>query len=287
MLLSSCSGTGAIDNASALDAPLRDNEEPAIEGPPTVEGYPITSSFPYDDAIEWDYMAAYVSANVASLRKRGSLSSHRLAKLPKGTGLHVLEVRRNGWCYVETPEGMRGYVWGPLLDIDGRKFITASYRGMTHILISSRHFLGPDGKRRSKLTMRGLDMRAPLKSLHVTSRYGIRKRHPVNGGRNRMHQGVDLRADIGTPVRSSAQGVVKRVVHDKHYGIYVDVKHPLGITTRYAHLSKAMVKKGQRVRANKVIGKSGNTGATTGPHLHFEIHSKGRAMKPSSYIRGL
>jgi len=115
---------------------------------------------------------------------------------------------------------------------------------------------------------------------------------PVDGGRvssefgprwGRMHKGVDIAVPTGTPVKSYADGVVSRMANDPDgYGKWMEVKHQDGTSSRYAHLSEyGNVKVGQNVGAGSVIGKSGNSGHSTGPHLHFEVRdSKGNATNP-------
>jgi len=239
------------------------------------------------DSSEVDSIPAIVLVRGASLRQGPDLRSASIGKITKGASLKVLEIRDDGWCQVETPEGDLAYIWAPLLKIEGKTFKTARYKGMRHILVSSNYYLGPDGVKRSSLEVRGLDFKKPLKTIKLTSRYGVRKKHPVNGGRNKMHQGVDLKANVGTAVRAAASGIVKRVTRGPNYGVYIDIKHKLGYTTRYAHLSRALVKKGQRVSAGQLIARSGNTGATTGPHLHFELHKKNKSVNPLKYISAL
>lgn len=230
---------------------------------------------------------ATVKSSVLKLRSKPRLRTKELMRMEGGDTLEVLKIRKDGWVKLRTPDGIIGWAWGPLLDIEGRKWITARYKGMTHILYSRSWFMGPDGVKRSRLAMRGLHLRKPLRTARLTSPYGIRKKHPVNGGNNVMHQGVDMAARTGTSVYTAASGTVKSIKRGKNYGLYVDIQHKLGFTTRYAHLSRILVKKGQRVRTGKLIAKSGNTGATTGPHLHFELKRLGKSVNPRRYVSGI
>jgi hypothetical protein len=291
-VLMGCAGTPATGGSqlSLMELPITFNEADVAREPAT-DSSVLTDDPAADkndiDSFDDEHIPATVIARGVSIRKSPGTRSASMGKIPKGTGLDVIEIREDGWCHVETHEGERGYIWAPLLNIKGRKFKTARYKGMRHILVSSNYYLGPDGVKRSRLEVRGLDFKKPLKSIKLTSRYGIRKRHPVNGGRNKMHQGVDLKARVGTAVRAAASGVVKSVRRGSNYGKYVDIKHKLGFTTRYAHLSRALVYKGQRVKAGQLIARSGNTGATTGPHLHFELHKRGRSVNPIRHISAL
>ena len=122
-------------------------------------------------------------------------------------------------------------------------------------------------------------LRVPLV---VTSKYGYRP-HPVTR-RYRFHEGVDFRAATGTRVYASRAGKVIFAGRRGGYGKIVGIEHGDDFTTWYGHLSRIRVKVGQWVSQGKVIGLSGNTGISTGPHLHFEIRYKGRSEKPTQYL---
>lgn len=117
-------------------------------------------------------------------------------------------------------------------------------------------------------------MRSPLSILRVTSTFGMRT-HPISG-RWKMHTGMDYGAPTGTPVWSVASGVVTHAGRRGGYGNLVEISHPGGIKTRYAHLSRILVRRGQAVRQQQTIGKVGSTGYSTAPHLHFEFLVNGR-----------
>lgn len=125
---------------------------------------------------------------------------------------------------------------------------------------------------------------APVQGL-VTSLYGKRV-SPITG-QNRMHQGLDIAAPLGSPIRAAAQGVVKRVGYADDYGNYVEVSHGYGVLSRYAHAKAITVKPGDKVAKGDTIGSVGMTGRTTGPHLHYEIEIGGRKVDPSSFISAL
>ncbi len=104
-------------------------------------------------------------------------------------------------------------------------------------------------------------------------------------GQKAMHEGTDFMADMRTPVHAAASGVVVVAQRHPQYGNMIDIDHGNGFTTRYAHLSKLMVKPGDVVRRGAIIGLSGSTGRSTGPHLHFEVRYKGVAQNPSRFLR--
>lgn len=116
-----------------------------------------------------------------------------------------------------------------------------------------------------------------LRRYRISSPFNPNRLHPVTGLR-RPHNGTDLAVPSGTTIVSTGDGVIKRVVRHKYAGLYIEVDHGNSYTTRYLHLSKALVKKGQRVKRGEKIALSGNTGRTTGPHLHFELRRNGVAI---------
>ena len=124
----------------------------------------------------------------------------------------------------------------------------------------------------------------PVKSsFRFTSGFGYR-RDPKTGGR-RMHNGVDFAAALGTPLYSTADGVVTHAGWQSGYGRLVKIQHEFGIETRYAHLSKLRVKVGQRVSRGDRIGDMGASGRVTGVHLHYEVRVGGKAVNPMIYIK--
>ncbi|MBV6624232.1 MAG: peptidoglycan DD-metalloendopeptidase family protein [Rivularia sp. (in: Bacteria)] len=102
----------------------------------------------------------------------------------------------------------------------------------------------------------------------------------------RMHKGIDIAAPTGTPIRAAADGVVVSAGWNRGgYGKLVDIRHADGTLTRYAHNSKIIVRKGQRVQQGQMISKMGSTGFSTGPHLHFEIRKGGKkAVNPIAFL---
>ncbi len=101
----------------------------------------------------------------------------------------------------------------------------------------------------------------------------------------RIHEGTDFAAAHGTPIYSTADGVVTHAGTQSGYGKLVKIKHEFGIETRYAHMSKIRVQVGQRVSRGDQIGDMGNTGRSTGTHLHYEVRVGGRAVNPMTYIK--
>jgi len=113
----------------------------------------------------------------------------------------------------------------------------------------------------------------------ITSHFSPARRHPVTG-RASPHNGVDFSMPSGTPVLSIGDGVVTRVHNHPFAGKYVEIQHGGHYASRYLHLSRILVRRGQKVRRGERVALSGNTGRSTGPHLHFELHMRGRPVNP-------
>ena len=125
-------------------------------------------------------------------------------------------------------------------------------------------------------------MRTPMQNFRrVSSNYGVRT-HPISGYR-KMHQGMDFAASTGTPIIAPADGVVVEARRWGGYGNWLRVRHANGLETGYAHLSRygSGIRAGQRVSQGQVIAYVGSTGASTGPHLHYEIWRNGQRINPS------
>lgn len=124
----------------------------------------------------------------------------------------------------------------------------------------------------------GYPFLAPLKHFRISSHFGFRI-HPIKKTR-RKHKGIDLAAPGGTTVYASKSGVVLSATHSPSYGKIIIIKHSKGFITYYAHLQRILVKKNARVATGQPIGKVGNTGVSTGNHLHFEIRRNNIAIDP-------
>ena len=113
---------------------------------------------------------------------------------------------------------------------------------------------------------------------YVSSPYGLR----FNG--TEFHQGIDIAADMGTPIVATADGVVTAAGWNGGYGNMVDVDHGGGIVTRYGHAFAVAVTVGQQVRRGEVIAYVGSTGRSTGPHVHYEVRVDGQPVNPAGYL---
>ncbi len=124
----------------------------------------------------------------------------------------------------------------------------------------------------------------PVKTGRLSSKYGIRK-DPFNG-RKRMHHGIDIAAQRGTNIYPLGRGVVIFSGRKSGYGNMVEILHGDAIISRYAHIKKSLVKKGQIVNKRDIIALVGNTGRSTGPHLHLEIAINGETVDPEIFLIG-
>jgi murein DD-endopeptidase MepM/ murein hydrolase activator NlpD len=125
----------------------------------------------------------------------------------------------------------------------------------------------------------------PVAGARVSRGFGM-WRHPILGYR-RMHRGIDYVVPRGTPVRSTGAGIVEVAGWHGGYGRYVRIRHSGGIRTIYAHLSRIAdsVRQGARVEIGAVIGRSGSSGLSTGPHLHYEVWRGRLAINPATLHR--
>ena len=121
-------------------------------------------------------------------------------------------------------------------------------------------------------------MKTPINGARLSSRFG-KRRHPISGY-TRLHKGTDFAAPTGTPIYAAGNGVVERASRYGGYGHYIRIRHAKGYKTAYAHLSRygRGIKSGRRVKQGDIIGYVGSTGASTGPHLHYEVYKNGKAV---------
>ncbi|WP_421213265.1 peptidoglycan DD-metalloendopeptidase family protein [Aeromonas dhakensis] len=149
-------------------------------------------------------------------------------------------------------------------DILAAEFVNqgAIYRA---VLNEDGNYYTPDGK-----AMRKSFLRAPVNFKYISSNFNPRRLHPVTG-KVRPHNGIDYVAPVGTPIMAAGGGSVVAAGYNQFNGNYVFIKHAGNYVTKYLHLSKRTVNKGQRVKQGQTIGLLGGTGRVTGPHLHYEF----------------
>jgi murein DD-endopeptidase MepM/ murein hydrolase activator NlpD len=118
----------------------------------------------------------------------------------------------------------------------------------------------------------------------INDGFGVRM-HPILHVRQ-MHEGIDFTTDVGTPVFATGDGVIDFVGNKEGFGLMVEIDHGFGYVTVYGHLSRTLVREGQKITRGKEIALSGNSGLSTGPHVHYEVHHDGVALNPDGFFFG-
>ena len=122
----------------------------------------------------------------------------------------------------------------------------------------------------------------PVPGGYLNSRFGYRK-DPIDGV-NRFHKGLDFSVFTGTLIYAPADGVIQSARYSGNRGKHIKINHEFGYNTLFLHLSKINVKRGQKVKRGDLIGQTGNSGRSTAPHLHYEVHYNGVAQNPMDYF---
>ncbi len=207
---------------------------------------------------------------VDDLTKRTDDNIESMERVVEMAGLDiaaVLEANRDkttgqGGPFIAVPEGVPGdELRTKLVNLDNR---------LAHLQVLQD-------------TMQRIPLTAPLKTYYVTSKFG-KRRDPINEKWS-MHYGVDLGSTNKSTVYSTAPGVVTYAGWKGKYGNLIEIDHGGGIKTRFGHLGKVFVKKGQVIGFYEKIGQVGSTGRSTGPHLHYEIVFGKKPMNPSNFIK--
>jgi len=134
-----------------------------------------------------------------------------------------------------------------------------------------------------QLLLRNIPRLSPVPFNAITSSYGVRQ-HPLKGSSG-MHHGVDLRADMHTPVAATADGIViKAGRYSNGIGKMIEIQHQYGFSTIYGHLDDFEIEVGDLVQQGEIIASSGNTGLSTAPHLHYEVHYLGDRIDPQPFL---
>ena len=164
-------------------------------------------------------------------------------------------------------------VGGPLIPLDSSMIFDSKVKELDEALDTLDHL---------KKEARKLPLANPAPGRSVTSPFGVRT-DPILGTAA-LHSGMDFRAPIGMPAKVTAPGVVVKAGWNGGYGRMVEVDHGNGFATRYGHLSEIDVAVGQKLVAGDVIGKTGSSGRSTGPHLHYEVRHNGEAVDPLRFL---
>jgi len=169
----------------------------------------------------------------------------------------------------------------PLSELDLQKNIAEL---MAHIDFETDHLSDLEAKLLQQSVLKGtLPNSSPVDVAYNSSSYGWRI-DPFTGSKA-FHEGLDFTAEVGTPIRAAADGIVTEADRTTDYGNIVKVDHGSGLETRYAHASKILVKVGDRVVKGQILAEVGSTGRSTGPHLHYEIRLDGNPLDPRKYLK--
>ncbi|MTH65754.1 M23 family metallopeptidase [Paracoccus shanxieyensis] len=219
--------------------------------------------------IERDQIIARNDEILTQVEDAVSISVKPLDQMFRGVGMNpdeVLSTIRKGY----SGEG------GPLSPISysssGDADITQGEAKANEILITL------DKMNSYRIAVEKMPLAMPVQSaFRYTSPFGRRW--------GRMHAGIDMAAPVGTEIFATGDGEVIFAGWQSGYGNLIKIKHELGTETRYGHLSKIKVKVGQKVSRGSLIGAMGNTGRSTGPHLHYEVRVNGNAVNPMTFIK--
>ena len=222
-----------------------------------------------------DQLAQVKAAHRLLVEKVLDTSSEQIEQMEKliaSTGLNVSQLLPTG----NTPVGQGGPFESARTSgstKEDKEFDAASWEASKRL----ERFL------ELKRIFRSLPLASPVDQYRVTSRYGYRK-DPINGMKA-MHRGLDMGAYYRTPIYAPAPGVVRYAGRNGRFGRFVEIDHGKGIITRYGHLRRIFVKKGAKLSYRDRIGEVGNSGRSTGPHLHYEIHVNGKAVDPQQFLK--
>ncbi len=225
----------------------------------------------FDLTVETSLWAAATSAGVSGNQIMGiaKIFEYDLdfnTELVKGATIRLAATRLTD----ESGDSRMGTIRGALLRNGKDEYVAIRY----HDSSGNAGWYTPDGFGRKKAFLR-----SPLEFSRVTSGFSRGRFHPILKS-TRAHLGVDFGAPTGTPVRAVADGVVDTAGRNGGHGNYIEVDHEGPYSTSYSHLSRIVVKRGQKVRQGDVIGHVGSTGMSTGPHLHYQFMVNGKYQDP-------
>lgn len=260
------------DKAAELGIDTASLPRPDDEAPDDVAMTPVPAAI----APEAGQIAA-VSADMTKMMDESRLALAGLAETATESTDTILGELRGLGIRPKLPEGTEEGVGGPFIPaVDGAD-ADAIVDDANDVFLALARF-------QAARTAAGLaPIHKPMDTpTRISSGFGNRK-DPFTGGRA-FHAGIDFPAPKGTTVMSAGYGKVTFVGQKSGYGNVVEVTHSAGLVTRYGHLSAFLVKEGQVVNAGTPIAKVGSTGRSTGPHLHFEVRSKDKAVDPGKFL---
>jgi murein DD-endopeptidase MepM/ murein hydrolase activator NlpD len=192
-----------------------------------------------------------------------------------------LEVRNAGFGGINRYKNLENYDYSDLMVETTKKLDVISKQ--LYIQSKSYDELAKEVNSKSKM-MAAIPAIQPIdgRKLSSISGFGYRM-HPIYKIR-KMHDGMDFASPIGTPIHATGDGTVIAAGQERGYGNRVMINHGYGYVTKYAHMSKFKVRLGQSIKRGDIIGFVGNTGASTGPHCHYEIYKNGKPINPINFF---
>src|SRR5215510_12190364 len=205
-------------------------------------------------------------ATLTDLGERIDMRAHQMQTVLADLGIKV----------GRAPEGATG---GPFVPVKPPQSEAGAFESQLHRINAGRAQMDLYNR-----ALAAVPVRTPVTGeTDLTSSFGMRL-HPILK-RLAIHTGIDLRGDLGEPVRATATGKVTIAGRQRGYGNVVEISHGNGLATRFGHLSEINVKVGQVVRIGEIVGKIGSTGLSTGPHLHYETRLNGKPVDPQKFLR--
>lgn len=210
------------------------------------------------------------TASIASLR------INELERVLASVNINIHTVADIGNAEIGAPQPRFGR-GGPFIAL--RPFVEGAYENFAPVALFNQKATRLDDL---NAAVRVLPLSEPLTDYVLTSPYG-RRNDPLNFLTG-IHEGVDFGAPSGTPIAATGNGKVITAGYRDRYGYMVEIDHGMGITTRFAHMSRILVTAGQDIKRGESVGLLGNTGRSTGPHLHYEVRMNGKATNPMKFI---
>lgn len=258
----------------------------------------LLASKSFSDFVErWQDLGLLIAANQRAVRERraaekkvrlaqqalqatqSQLEAQQLAQQRARNQLDILAQERGN--LVALADAQRHHVAGQVAEMEG---LSQAENDQLVALIREREAQIAAARRAAGITTPETAPGAiawPVTGV-ITSPFGWR-RSPFGSGAE-FHQGLDIGANMGTPVKAAAAGTVISAGWYGGYGNYILIDHGGGMSTGYGHLSRIDVSNGQQVQRGQLIGAVGSTGASTGPHLHFEVRISGKPVDPTAYL---
>ncbi|MCF1455566.1 M23 family metallopeptidase [Agrobacterium vitis] len=214
-----------------------------------------------------------VTLSLKSIEQQQKSSIHALTAEASDKAGAIEQVLTDNGIRIDKPEAGKDGMGGPLVDADPKLGIDTSLDGLDSAL---------NRLDAARETAKDMPFSNPAATREITSPFGNRP-DPLLG-RLAMHTGIDFRATNGSPVKSAGAGTVITAGPTGGYGNMVEIDHGQGLSTRYGHMSKILVRPGEKIEVGQLIGLSGSTGRSTGPHLHYEIRKNGNPINPMSFL---